>query len=52
MFLQSLIRRNRHFIEATISLHQAGEIPPNSYVLDLDTMQANARIMADEGETI
>ena len=48
MFLKSLVQRNRSFIEAAVALHQAGEIPANSYVLDLDTMQANARIMAEE----
>ncbi len=48
MFLKTLVRRNRLFVEAAISLHQAGKIPANSYVLDLDTMQANARLIADE----
>lgn len=52
MFLRTLVRRNRPFIETAINLHQAGEIPANSYVLDLDTMQANARIMADEAEKL
>jgi predicted amino acid racemase len=48
MFLKTLQRRNQPFIAAAISLHQAGEIPANSYVLDLDTIQANARLVADE----
>ena len=52
MFLQSLIHRNHKFIEAVVNFHQAGKIPPNSYVLDLDAMQANARIMADEAERL
>lgn len=52
MFLKTLTRRNRPFVEAAINLHQAGEIPANSYVLDLDMMQANARIMADEAERL
>lgn len=50
MFLNTLIRRNRRLIEAAVTLHQAGKIPANSYVLDLDTMQANARLMADEAK--
>ena len=41
MFLQALLRRNRAFLEAGVALHQAGEIPANSYVLDLDTIAAN-----------
>jgi len=52
MFLQSLIRRNRRFIEAAVTLHQAGKIPPNSYVLDLDTIQNNASIMVDEASRL
>lgn len=52
MFLKPLIRRNRAFIEAVVSLHQAGKIPANSYMLDLDTMQANAQIMTDEAEKL
>ncbi len=52
MFLKILMQRNRPFIETAINLHQAGEIPANSYVLDLDTMQANARLMADEANRL
>jgi predicted amino acid racemase len=43
MFLDVLIRRNPRFIEAAMALHQKGEIPPNSYVLDLDVIEANAK---------
>ncbi len=52
MFLQTLLRRNRPLIAAALNLHQAGEIPANSYVLDLDTIQANARILADEARRL
>ncbi len=41
MFLQTLLRRNPQFVEAAIELHQAGSIPANSCVLDLDTIEAN-----------
>ena len=41
MFLRSLLGRNRQFVHAAIELHQAGEIPANSCVLDLDTIEAN-----------
>jgi predicted amino acid racemase len=43
MFLDVLIRRNPRFIEAAMALHQSGKIPPNSYILDLDTVEKNAR---------
>jgi len=52
MFLKTLIHRNSAFISVVVTLHQAGEIPANSYVLDLDAMRANARMMADEAERL
>lgn len=45
MFLDVLMRRNPRFVEAAMSLHQAGQIPANSYVLDLDAVKANARLI-------
>lgn len=48
MFLKSLIRRNRAFLEAAVRLHQENRIPANSYVLDLDAVEANTRHMAAE----
>ena len=52
MFLKTLIQRNPSFLSAAVNLHQAGEIPANSYVLDLDTMQANARIISEEAKRL
>jgi predicted amino acid racemase len=52
MFLNNLKEKNPDFISVSIALHQAGEIPSNSYVLDLDAMRGNARMMADEGERL
>lgn len=48
MFLDVLRRRNPAFIEAAMALHQQGKIPANAYVLDLDTVERNARVLADE----
>ncbi len=48
MFLKSLLRRNRRFLEAAVALHQAGEVPANAYLLDLDAMEENARLMSAE----
>ena len=47
MFLESLLRRNAQFVAAAVRLHQAGRIPANSYVLDLDTIEANSRVFSD-----
>jgi predicted amino acid racemase len=48
MFLDSLIRRNRRFVEVAIGLHQNGQIPANSCVLDLDTIRDNSELFARE----
>ena len=48
MFLDVLLRRNRAFLEAAVALHQAGEIPANSYVLDLDAVAANSAAFCEE----
>ena len=45
MFLETLVRRNPNLIRAAVNLHQAGAIPPNSYVLDLDAIRRNARLI-------
>jgi predicted amino acid racemase len=45
MFLDVIRRRNPRLIEVAIALHQAGRIPPNAYVIDLDAVEANARLM-------
>lgn len=48
MFLDVLRRRNPAFIEAAMALHQQGKIPANAYVLDLDAVERNARVLSDE----
>ena len=49
MFLDVLYRRNRKLLEAAVELHQKGQIPANSYVIDVDTVRDNAEILAAEG---
>lgn len=52
MFLDLLTRRNPALIEAAIGLHQDGKLPANCYVLDLDTVEENARIFNDEATSL
>ncbi|HWL69526.1 MAG TPA: hypothetical protein VNS22_14225, partial [Geminicoccus sp.] len=52
MFLDLLRRRNPRLIEAAIALHQAGRIPANAYVIDLDAVTANARLLAEAGQKL
>src|SRR5687767_4744335 len=52
VFLTNLIRQNPEFASAVIDLHQAGELPPDCYVLDLDTMAENARTITGEAHRL
>ncbi|WP_442543826.1 alanine racemase [Arthrobacter sp. KN11-1C] len=47
MFLDVTMRRNPALIEAAVKLHQRGDIPANCYVIDVDTVAANARLVAE-----
>jgi predicted amino acid racemase len=46
MFMQRLIDRNPRLLKAAIDLHQSGRIPANTFVIDLDTIAANASILS------
>ena len=48
MFLDVLRRRNPEFVETAMAFHQAGRIPANSYVLDLDAVEENANLFSIE----
>jgi len=50
MFLDALLKRNRQFVKTAIMLHQRGEIPANSYVIDVDVVKDNATILAKAGK--
>src|SRR3954471_399922 len=52
MFLDVLRRRNPKLIEQAIALHQSGKIPANSYVIDLDAVEANARMIEEEARRL
>lgn len=47
MFLDVVKRRNPQLIDTAITLHQTGQILPNTYVLDLDAIRDNANLMAE-----
>ncbi|MER6915720.1 alanine racemase [Streptomyces sp. NPDC000594] len=46
MFLAALTARNPALLDAAARLHRAGGIPPDTYVLDLDAVEANAELLA------
>ncbi|SEB93275.1 Predicted amino acid racemase [Rhizobiales bacterium GAS191] len=47
MFLDLIRRRNPMLIEQSIALHQTGKLPANTYVIDLDAVENNARHIAN-----
>jgi predicted amino acid racemase len=46
MLLERIVERNPNLIEAAVRLHQAGVIPPNTWLYDLDVIADNARALA------
>ena len=53
MFLDKVLENNRKLVECAFDMHRAGMILPDTYILDLDTIEANARAMkktADEND--
>jgi predicted amino acid racemase len=45
MFLEMTLRRNPRLIETAVKLHRAGEITPNTYLIDVDAIRANVRLL-------
>jgi predicted amino acid racemase len=52
VFLDLLQRRNPAFLEAAAALHQAGRVPANSTVLDLDAIGRNTDRIANEARRL
>ncbi len=52
MFLPVTRRRNPALIEAAIQLHRTGRIDPDTYVFDLDAIEANAAALAETGRRV
>ncbi|WP_019119523.1 YhfX family PLP-dependent enzyme [Brevibacillus massiliensis] len=50
MFLGVTRRRNPQLLEAALYFHQKGDIPPNTYVIDLDAVRENAAHLAKEAK--
>src|SRR5699024_4301214 len=48
MFLQATKERNPKLIDTAIQLHQSGAILPDTYILDVDMILENARLILEE----
>ena len=46
MFLRATLQRNRALVETAAGLHRSGQIGPNTFVIDLDRVLENARLIA------
>jgi predicted amino acid racemase len=51
MFLQTTIKRNNNLIKTAVQLHQQGVIQPDTYVLDLDTIINNGRLIQQQADS-
>ena len=45
MFLGQIQKRNPQLIAAALELHRSGAIPPSCFVIDLDAVAANTRVL-------
>jgi predicted amino acid racemase len=52
MFLDRLIERNAGLARAALELHQRGELPPSTYVIDLDGLHENAVALCQEAQRL
>lgn len=52
MYLQRLFDLNPALIDAAVELHQSGRIPANTWLYDLDTVAANARMQSAEARRL
>ncbi|OKI06753.1 amino-acid racemase [Streptomyces sp. CB02923] len=48
MFLDTVLTRNPQLVDHAAELHHSGAVQPDTYVLDLDAVEANAALLAGE----
>jgi predicted amino acid racemase len=52
VFLDSVLARNPELVQAAARLHREGAVPPDTYVVDRDTVEDNARLLAAEADRL
>ncbi|NYV27837.1 alanine racemase [Streptobacillus felis] len=50
MFLNRLLKDNKEFVDVALSEYSKGEILPDSYLIDLDTLMENAKKILNEAK--
>lgn len=52
MFINGLVRRNPDLVRTAVELHQSGDLPPSTYVIDLDVLYENAVALCREARRL
>ncbi|MFI9027193.1 alanine racemase [Streptomyces sp. NPDC053560] len=52
MFLDAVLHRNPELVAFATELHKSGAIPPDTYVMDLDSVESNAALLAQEADRL
>ncbi|MFJ8000560.1 alanine racemase [Streptomyces sp. NPDC096310] len=52
MFLDTVLARNPALVETATALHVSGVVPPDTFVVDADAVEANAALLAAEAERL
>jgi predicted amino acid racemase len=52
VFVDRLIQRNVDLARAAVELHQAGELPPSTFVIDMDALYENAVALCAEARRL
>lgn len=52
MYLQNMMEQNPALLEKTIDFHRQGKIPPNTWVIDLDTIAQNGAVLSKEANRL
>ncbi|PLT29865.1 YhfX family PLP-dependent enzyme [Peribacillus deserti] len=47
MFINMTLKRNQGLIKSAVKLHQSGQIPANTYVIDLDSLEHNVKKLSE-----
>lgn len=50
MFLQRLLKKNKRFVDEVLNLYSKGNILPDTYFIDLDTLFENAKNILNEAK--
>jgi predicted amino acid racemase len=52
LFIEGLVQRNPGLARAAVELHQRGDLPPSTYVIDLDVLHENAVELCREAKRL